>query len=90
MTGEAIATCLNEEGYRPPKRSELFSRQGVCDLIQRLGMRSSKRARKAEIRLKENEWLLFDLAQETGIPQVTFLTFANTVFGARETMTRSP
>ncbi|MFZ2958116.1 MAG: hypothetical protein WA705_14610 [Candidatus Ozemobacteraceae bacterium] len=31
LTAEAIATCLNEEGFRPPKRSELFSRQGVCD-----------------------------------------------------------
>jgi hypothetical protein len=75
MTAEAIATCLNEEGFRPPKRSELFSRQGVCDLIQRLGIRPAKRARRAEIQLKKNEWLLSDLAQETGIPQVTLYSW---------------
>jgi len=74
-TGAAIATCLNEEGFRPPKRSELFTRQGVCDLIQRLGIRPVKRAKRAEIRLKKDEWLLSDLAQKIGIPQITLYSW---------------
>ncbi|HSK86338.1 MAG TPA: recombinase family protein [Rubrobacter sp.] len=38
MSAATIAGCLNEEGYRPPKRREGFDRQSAQDLIHRLGL----------------------------------------------------
>lgn len=75
MKGNEIAICLNNEGFRPPKRTEVFSAQAVRDLIQRLGLRCSTAKKGKGIRLKKHEWLLPDLARETGIPSVTLYSW---------------
>jgi hypothetical protein len=69
---EEIATCLNAEGYRPPKRVERFTRAMVSTLLAKQG-RSGPRpaALSAGDMLKEGEWLLSDLARELSMPSAT-------------------
>lgn len=71
LSPKEIAERLNAEGYRPPKRREKFGRQGVRDLLDRLGLspRQSRPQRLAE--LGEAEWWLPELAREIGMPSVT-------------------
>jgi len=38
LTPEDIAQCLNQEGFHPPKRRQTFKREGVQDLMRRLGI----------------------------------------------------
>lgn len=67
----AIAARLNAEGYRPPKRREQFGRQGVLELLHRLGVgERSPRATHAEERAAD-EWGVAALAQVVGMPTIT-------------------
>lgn len=66
-----IAGHLNAEGFRPPKRRECFGRQGVIDLMRRLGL-AEENARSRETNgLGEDEWYLRDLARKIPMPDVT-------------------
>jgi hypothetical protein len=69
---EEIATCLNTEGYRPPKRAERFTRAIVSTLLAKQG-RSGPRptALSARGMLKTGEWLLSDLARKLSMPSAT-------------------
>jgi DNA invertase Pin-like site-specific DNA recombinase len=69
---EEIATCLNTEGYRPPKRAERFTRAIVSTLLAKQG-RSGPRpaALSARGMLKNGEWLLSDLARKLSMPSAT-------------------
>jgi DNA invertase Pin-like site-specific DNA recombinase len=69
---EEIATCLNAEGYRPPKRAERFTRAMVSTLLAKQG-RSGPRpaALSAHGMLKDGEWLLTDLARKLSMPTAT-------------------
>jgi len=72
-----IARCLNDEGFRPPKRNERFGEQGVRDLLRRLGCisRQEHAIRRAAPRLGEHEWWLTDLAREIDMPRVTLFSW---------------
>jgi DNA invertase Pin-like site-specific DNA recombinase len=44
-----IAACLVQEGYRPPKRAERFSRPAVLELMQRLGVHQPRARQRATL-----------------------------------------
>jgi hypothetical protein len=66
-----IAQHLDAEGYRPPKRREHFGPQGVLDLLQHLGLSTTRSRRTPYLELGEQEWPLRELAREIGMPHVT-------------------
>jgi hypothetical protein len=70
-TAEEIAQRLNEEGYRPPKRSEAFGRQGVTSLVQQLGLNLERSRSLHRDGLGEHEWWVPSLARDLGMPDVT-------------------
>jgi hypothetical protein len=67
-----IAERLNAEGFRPPKRSPVFTPNAVSDLLRALGLQRPRipdhRNRPA---LAQHEWWLRDLAAHLGMPEVT-------------------
>jgi DNA invertase Pin-like site-specific DNA recombinase len=69
-----ITKALYQEGMRPPKHAERFSRQAVSELLQRLGLRPARpRGRRnfGEPAPAEHEWWLSDLAHVLGMPAGT-------------------
>jgi DNA invertase Pin-like site-specific DNA recombinase len=66
-----IAACLNDEGYHPAKQASRFSRAGVQDLLQRLGLHPPARRPYPVIPLDADEWWLADLAQTLDMPRAT-------------------
>jgi DNA invertase Pin-like site-specific DNA recombinase len=69
LGSEQIAERLHQEGYRPPKQAERFSRQAVHELLGRLGLRRVRPRRRAD--LGEDEWWLADLERALDIPKAT-------------------
>jgi DNA invertase Pin-like site-specific DNA recombinase len=67
-----IAGRLNAEGFRPPKRSPVFTPNAVSDLLRAPGIQRPRipdhRNRPA---LAQHEWWLRDLAAHLGMPEVT-------------------
>lgn len=70
-----IAEDLNAEGYRPPKRRESFGRQGVRELMHRLGLVEPLSLSRHRDTLADNEWWLPELARELGMPEVTLYSW---------------
>lgn len=60
VDADRIAEHLYEEGLRPPKGAERFSRQAINALLQRLGLRKART--RARGKLGKHEWWLSDLA----------------------------
>lgn len=77
LTLEEIAECLNEEGWRPPKRRLTFNESMVGDILsQQTEQRSSERHRaQPKSGLHAHEWLLSDLAAELSMPVVTLYSW---------------
>jgi DNA invertase Pin-like site-specific DNA recombinase len=71
-TTAQIAEQLNAGGFRPPKRSPVFTPNAVRDLLQALGIRRSRNpASDNRPALAQCEWWLRDLAAHLGMSQVT-------------------
>jgi DNA invertase Pin-like site-specific DNA recombinase len=68
----AVAECLNQEGFRPPKRATRFTKDMVAGFLAK-GSRSGPRpvALSAAGLLHKGEWLLTDLARQLGMPSAT-------------------
>jgi DNA invertase Pin-like site-specific DNA recombinase len=67
-----IAGQLNAEGFRPPKRSPVFTSNAVSDLLRALGIQRSRiPASRNRPALAQHEWWLRDLAAHLGMPEVT-------------------
>jgi hypothetical protein len=67
-----IAGRLNAEGFRPPKRSPVFTPNAVSDLLRTLGIQRSRNpASRNRPALGQHEWWLRDLAAHLGMPEVT-------------------
>ena len=67
-----IAGRLNAEGFRPPKRSPVFTPNAVSDLLRALGIHRSRiPADRNRPALDQHEWWLRDLAAHLGMPEVT-------------------
>lgn len=71
LSPEDIAQCLNQEGFHPPKRRATFNREGVRDLMRRLGIAPPRAAAREREQLAENEWWLPELARVIGMPDIT-------------------
>lgn len=67
-----IANKINDEGWKPPKRSEKFGPSMISTLISRR-RKISKRPKIKENQniLNENEWWLDDLSRKLKMPQPT-------------------
>jgi DNA invertase Pin-like site-specific DNA recombinase len=67
-----VAEQLNSEGFRPPKRRATYNAAMVARLVSREERTASRpRAVSEPGMLKENEWLLSDLARELAMPAIT-------------------
>jgi DNA invertase Pin-like site-specific DNA recombinase len=71
-TTAQIAGRLNAEGFRPPKRSPVFTPNAVTDLLRALGIeRTRTPASRNRPALAKHEWWLRDLAEHLGMSAVT-------------------
>jgi DNA invertase Pin-like site-specific DNA recombinase/DNA-binding MarR family transcriptional regulator len=69
-TSAQIADALNAEGLRPPKRTAVFTKNAVRDLLIALGLHRSRiPCRHPD--LGEGEWWLRDLAEHLGMSKIT-------------------
>lgn len=71
-TAKQIAACLNAEGFVPPHRRGPYTRDGVRQMLVRLGLTSGKKTR---LKLGPHEWRVEDLARELGMATVTLRTW---------------
>jgi hypothetical protein len=65
-TATRIASHLNDEGFRPPRRSAGYTREIVEELLHRCGLGAES---KDPNLLRRHEWRTCDLARELGIRQ---------------------
>jgi DNA invertase Pin-like site-specific DNA recombinase len=65
-----IAECLNQEGFRPPRRAKQYSADLVRQIASR-GIRQKADKPAPSLSLGKDEWLLGDLARELSIPVTT-------------------
>lgn len=71
-TMEQVAQCLNDEGYRPPKRALRFSGAMLTRLLAAEGPSGPRpEAATADHVLEPDEWWLSDLARHLPIPIAT-------------------
>ncbi|MFO0876539.1 MAG: hypothetical protein U0840_04125 [Gemmataceae bacterium] len=71
MSGE-IASTLNAEGFRTPRRDQRFTAEKVRQLVLRCGLRPRRQPVSREsVRLGPDERWMTDLATELAIPVVT-------------------
>ncbi len=63
-TSKQIAQRLNQEGYSPPQRRNLFRREQVWQLLKRYGLTKKLDA----VHLASHEWKLPKLAKHLGVP----------------------
>jgi DNA invertase Pin-like site-specific DNA recombinase len=67
-----VAEQLNQEGFRPPKRTPRFTGPMVGRLLSQQDRRGPRaRTATATGLLQEHEWFLSDLARELGMPRDT-------------------
>ena len=67
-----VAECLNQEGFRPPKRAQQFTSAMVAGFLAKGGRSGPRpRALAASGLLRKEEWLLSDLARKLGMPPAT-------------------
>ena len=77
LTSTEIAQQLNDEEWRPPKRSATFNAGMVRNLIYRHRLVRSSAPRKLQTRpsLRANEWWLPDLAAKLSMPTISLYTW---------------
>lgn len=67
-----IATMLNEEGWRPPKRRDTFNGSMVHHMLLRAGIIAVKYPRPSpKIDRQDDEWTIRELAEHLSVPQPT-------------------
>lgn len=68
----AIATTLNDEGWRPAKRRDTFNAAMVHHLLLKTGAVSVKYRRpEATFERQADEWTIRELAEHIGVPEPT-------------------
>jgi DNA invertase Pin-like site-specific DNA recombinase len=69
---DAVAACLNAEGFHPPKRVERFTGPMVAGFLARKYEKAGEAyGRRVAEALRKGEWLLGELARHLGMPQAT-------------------
>jgi DNA invertase Pin-like site-specific DNA recombinase len=75
-TSAQIAACLNDEGFRPPKRVDHFNPGMVQAMMHRHGIRPNGHHRPAALKdLGPHQWGVSDLARELQMPTATVYTW---------------
>ena len=73
-----IAEQLNRDGFRPVKQAEKFHSDIVSRLVRQLEKKHpGPRAKASNGMLKENEWLVIDLATALDMPKSTLFAWIN-------------
>ena len=68
----AIAAILNHEGWRPPKRRDTFNGPMVRRVLIAAGqIEAKRRAPRAVLQRRPDEWTINELANEIGAPTAT-------------------
>ena len=70
-----IARQINQEGFRPPKRSLSFNEASVASLVRTLGLSQPQPTKYPNDVLKPNEWWLTDLANALEMPPTTLFSW---------------
>jgi hypothetical protein len=71
-----ISEQLNQEGFRPAKRAEAFHSDIVSRLVRKLeNKRSGERVTASRKVLKDNEWLVIDLAANLDMAKNTLFSW---------------
>ena len=69
---DAVAECLNAEGFHPAKRVERFTGGMVAGFLARkYGNAGAEHGQRVAPALKKGEWFLGDLARHLGMPAAT-------------------
>ncbi|HME26360.1 MAG TPA: recombinase family protein [Acetobacteraceae bacterium] len=72
----AIATILNQEAWRPPKRRNTFNAPMVRRLLATAGVIEIRSRRPRMISERQpDEWTIRELAEELGVPQPTIYSW---------------
>ncbi len=66
-----IASILNQEGWRPPKRKMTFKTEMIGALLSRVDVGSNKRTRSQQVERKPDEWTFRELSTKTNTPEPT-------------------
>jgi DNA invertase Pin-like site-specific DNA recombinase len=66
-----IAAQLNDEGWRPAKRRQVFNRTMVASLLSRINQKTKPRAHRVKPQLRPHEWTIAALASELAMPSIT-------------------
>lgn len=66
-----IADVLNQEGFRPPKRQEIFNKGMIHTLLSCAGISSNKNTRSQQVKRNKNEWTFNELSKMTNVPEPT-------------------
>ena len=83
-----IAEALNAEGYRPPKRTAVFTDQQVRNIINKHGIRENAKGRPAVLTdLSPGEWSVPGLSAELGMPTASIY---NWIYRGWITVRRGP
>jgi DNA invertase Pin-like site-specific DNA recombinase len=87
-TSRQIAETLNAEGYRPPKRTAVFTDQQVRNIINKHGIRENAKGRPAVLTdLSPGEWSVPGLSAELGMPTASIY---NWIYRGWITVRRGP
>jgi hypothetical protein len=71
-----IADTLNQEGWRPAKRRDIFNAPMVNHLLIKAGAIEPKyRRSKLQIARRPDEWTIRELAEHIGVPEPTLYTW---------------
>jgi DNA invertase Pin-like site-specific DNA recombinase len=71
LTAPQIADRLNQEGFRPPKRLEVFGTQAVRCMMRSMHIRAPQPYQTRGPVLGRHEWWLADLARELDMSKIT-------------------
>lgn len=75
LDATSLATQLNQEGFRPPKRRETFNAAGVR-VLQRLDLVALRKQTKAQPELEPHNWTIAELARIIDMPYVSLYNWA--------------
>ena len=73
--GAAIARILNDEGWHPAKRCEIFNGSMVGALMVRMGLRTRKKTPAAMVERQSDEWTLSELSHMLDMPEQTLFSW---------------
>ncbi|MDJ0701932.1 MAG: recombinase family protein [Leptolyngbyaceae cyanobacterium MO_188.B28] len=75
LNAKQIAHQLNQEGFRPSRKTQTFNHDSVWALMRTLGLTHPDKAKTSSEELGPHEWWVRDLAQALDMPSPTLLSW---------------